>query len=229
MSLGTGIFLSALFLGVVVLFIATKDRWNWKRGFKWLASACVAIFLVAIVLFNFEDLQGAFIRSLPAKPHESLWGLKLGMPESDVRFLKGDPVEDKNTKSKTDEGVLFYRGDNWGAQRWWIMLDEKHKVHSVIFMGSMSAHDGIQGIKIGASVEDVTKKFGQPADVQTSENALSRTYRYPQYNLLFRFTRGKVDSYALRSSQPINLLANEGISKSIAPEFDPSKPYEVVK
>lgn len=35
MELGTGIFLSTLFLGTIALFIATKDRWNWKKILLW--------------------------------------------------------------------------------------------------------------------------------------------------------------------------------------------------
>ena len=31
MSLGTGIFLSALVVSAVVLFLGTKDRWDWPR------------------------------------------------------------------------------------------------------------------------------------------------------------------------------------------------------
>ena len=31
MSLGLGIFLSSLFLGIIFLFVSTKDRWNWKK------------------------------------------------------------------------------------------------------------------------------------------------------------------------------------------------------
>jgi len=31
MTLGLGIFLSSLFLGVIYLFVVTKDRWNWKK------------------------------------------------------------------------------------------------------------------------------------------------------------------------------------------------------
>jgi len=49
MTLGLGIFLSLLFLGTIALFIATKDRWNWKKIILWpLASETLMYWVWAV-------------------------------------------------------------------------------------------------------------------------------------------------------------------------------------
>lgn len=35
MTLGTGLFLSALILSLVILYSVTRDRWNWRRLVFW--------------------------------------------------------------------------------------------------------------------------------------------------------------------------------------------------
>ncbi len=65
MSIGTSIFLSVVLLSVVLLFITTKDRWNWKKIFLFFSSGgiiarllkyfgvlvVIVIFLCVIVFF----------------------------------------------------------------------------------------------------------------------------------------------------------------------------------
>jgi membrane protein YdbS with pleckstrin-like domain len=59
MELGTGILLSAVFLGTVALFIATKDRWNWKKIFLWPLGVIVGLGVVggsiAYLYQQYED------------------------------------------------------------------------------------------------------------------------------------------------------------------------------
>ncbi len=50
MSTGTGIFLSGLIIGLVMLYGQTKDRWNWKTIFKYL------IFVLLGLVFLFYQM-----------------------------------------------------------------------------------------------------------------------------------------------------------------------------
>jgi hypothetical protein len=50
MSTGTGIFLSGLVIGLVMLYGQTKDRWNWKNIFKYL------IFVILGLVFLFYQM-----------------------------------------------------------------------------------------------------------------------------------------------------------------------------
>jgi len=52
MSIGTAIFLSSLFLGLVALFAATKDRWRWGQFVKRLALTVASILLLAALAWG---------------------------------------------------------------------------------------------------------------------------------------------------------------------------------
>ena len=47
MSVGSGLVLSALLLGLVILFVATKDRWRWGRIARWSIGGPAVLFIVA--------------------------------------------------------------------------------------------------------------------------------------------------------------------------------------
>jgi len=48
MTVGTGIFLASLVLGVIALFAITKDRWNWAKIIRSLAIASVGLIAIAV-------------------------------------------------------------------------------------------------------------------------------------------------------------------------------------
>lgn len=87
MELGTGIFLSSLFLGVVALFTVTKDRWNWKKVSLYVFGVPIAVILIGggsyYVYYQYEQR--------PIAQTEYL-GLKLGMSKEDVLTIKGLPL-----------------------------------------------------------------------------------------------------------------------------------------
>ncbi|MSP52190.1 MAG: hypothetical protein EXQ91_07350, partial [Alphaproteobacteria bacterium] len=86
MELGTAILLSAVFLGMVALFIATKDRWNWKKLFLWPFTILLELSVIGVVgylvLLYWEDLP---------RKELGLWGIRLGASFADVKFAKGEP------------------------------------------------------------------------------------------------------------------------------------------
>jgi len=51
-TLGTGIFLSSLLLGTILLFWITKDRWRWPRIIYWLAGGLAAI-IGGLAFYNY--------------------------------------------------------------------------------------------------------------------------------------------------------------------------------
>lgn len=92
MSIGDGIFLSAVLLSIVGLYAATKDRWSWKRIAKWgliLPVAVLAILALGVWLYSVYDERPI--------AQESFEGLKLSSTPADVRFLKGEPIAKYST------------------------------------------------------------------------------------------------------------------------------------
>lgn len=57
MTVGTGIFLSAVFLGIVVLLIGTKDKWTWKALFLYPAIASFVLGLVIAAVAYLQDRE----------------------------------------------------------------------------------------------------------------------------------------------------------------------------
>ena len=84
MSIGTGIFLSSLVIAMLLLFLRTRDRWNWKRFAIRSTAVLGAVFLVGGGLIYSYSLW----QSRPKKQDE-FWDVKLGDTEQDVIFKKG--------------------------------------------------------------------------------------------------------------------------------------------
>lgn len=87
MTVGTGIFLASVVLGGVVLFIATKDRWNWKKIILWPLGVLLVLGVLGgggTYLYLEWPLWGAQVQT-------TYWGISLGDSGGDVRFQKGKP------------------------------------------------------------------------------------------------------------------------------------------
>src|SRR5437867_11361767 len=100
MNLGTGIFLGLIFLGVIWLYVATWQRWRWKRIMAWLfgvIAAPVLCFFAWLWVSNYLD-------SFPRR-EEELWGLKPGMTIEDVLFRKGEPNQKEIGRASCRERV----------------------------------------------------------------------------------------------------------------------------
>jgi hypothetical protein len=89
MSVGTGIFLSALVFAFLILCLFTRDRWHWRRAARWsLVTAGSFALLVAL------GVVGAFVyekvRNMPRK-QTAYAELVLGMTMPEVKYVKGYP------------------------------------------------------------------------------------------------------------------------------------------
>ena len=55
MSTGTGIFLAGLFIGLVMLYGQTKDRWDWTRIFIYLVLLVILAFILFFCFIYFNS------------------------------------------------------------------------------------------------------------------------------------------------------------------------------
>ena len=112
MSLGLSLFLSSIFLGIVALFIATKDRWNWKKIILWpvvgtfvlalLSSASIYLYWrsaerrpVPPQIFSVKDMVELFIAARSPVP-----------PDNQLRERKGlTPEEFEQYKRSITNGA----------------------------------------------------------------------------------------------------------------------------
>jgi hypothetical protein len=197
MTLGTGIFLSAIVLGLIALFIATKDRWNWKKIWLWPISAVFVIGAVAIIVISWDDIKGKM--SFLAPPHIEIEfrGIKLGMLKEDFFFLRGKM--EPTIKTTDDFGPIYELGDEA------FLFDKTGTVAGIFYKGPSYGDKGIQGVRIGDEYTVVTDKFGEPPHTKVVSDGAVKFYRYPEYNLQFKLAKGVVTGYGVRDFAIINL------------------------
>jgi hypothetical protein len=89
MSLGLGLSLSVLFIGVIYLCKGSQESINYSKIIKILAYLFILVPLViglCIVLYNKYT-------NYPRKTNE-YWGIKLGDQKSEIRFFKGGHTDE---------------------------------------------------------------------------------------------------------------------------------------
>lgn len=185
MSLGLGIFLSALTLGIIFLFNATKDRWRWKRIMLWSLGVSVLLpSMAAAVIY-----AAAYVRDWPIAQTE-LWNIKIGTPKEDVLFLKGEPAKRSGTK-----WLYQAQNDYADAIEYAVSFDENR----VRYVAVLTPDSGvsINGIGFGDSYQRVSARLGDAGHISKSNDGLSRILSFPKYNMAVGFGRGQVEFLAI--------------------------------
>jgi len=184
MTIGTGIFLSALFIGFVALVIGTRDRWKWGR-----ILARTAIGIVVLLALGCAGFYGYHLYSERPIRQMELWGIKLGDTEADVTFKKGAPANAK------DESWI-YDGSDYTDKYWVLVSFDYGKVTSVEIRarGGPSSLPYVQRVSGSWTVDDVSKKFGKPSLISTSADETSRILSFRDFNLAFEFEKNAVTS-----------------------------------
>src|SRR5215204_3815114 len=89
MELGTGIFLSALVIAVILLYGITKDRWGWRHFVKRAAVGCLGLVLLSVLVgtgaYLYEEVP------IPVGRQTEYAGIRLGMSQDEVLYIKGYP------------------------------------------------------------------------------------------------------------------------------------------
>lgn len=180
MELGTGIFLSAVFLGIVALFIATKDRWNWKKILLWPSGVLLALAVIGGAgLYLYEKYE-----SRPRKVTE-LWGIALADTASDIKFKKGEPTISK------DGNVWQYRPTETSDYSYAVIF-KGDQIKAIVYFGAMYSAPIIHGVGHYDSPEETNNKLGQPSFVSRSIDELQRIHSYEKYNIMTQYEAGKL-------------------------------------
>ena len=116
MSIGLSILISAVIVSIVQLYLATKDRWNWRKLPRLLIRTFVGLLLLTVLLV--VTLRVATWFSQRPKSVSGLWGINLAATKTDVRFLKGEPQwyspDDRRWAYSTDSSIFVFRFDSRG-------------------------------------------------------------------------------------------------------------------
>lgn len=182
MGLGTSIFLSSILLGIVVIFIFTKDRWNWKKIIvRFIVSILVALISTIIIFIIYEKITER------PKIEKEFLSLTLDLKKSEILFLKGEPNE-----REEDDKVWIY--DNY------FIIFKDDKIRMICYYEKYFGPN-IQGLGIGKELNEILHKFGEPSSISISKNKMERTYCFSKYNVFFVFEKNIVKSYGIYNSQ----------------------------
>jgi hypothetical protein len=185
MTLGMGIFLSALILAAVIMYALTMNRWDRRKiTLRTFISIGVAVLLSAgaAALFMLKD------RLLPLSVQKEYSGLQLGMTMDEVKYAIGFPdavleseIEttgefkgfQKITASKDlkDKKVEDYSEWNFGRSFGYVQTTFDAKNKKLIVVECFSRDRGgacpaIYGIKDGDTEQSVLQRLSTPEKSQ---------------------------------------------------------------
>ncbi|MCD6682096.1 MAG: hypothetical protein LT102_15875 [Burkholderiaceae bacterium] len=185
MTIGSGIFLAALVSSLTFLFIATKDRWRWKRLVVWSVGT-----LTAVVTLTGGALWGYNAWEDRIRPIDEIGSIRLGMTRGDVLFFKGKPAEEV-------EGDWVYREES-GSIAYRVSFTEE-KVDSVLALGESVYLPRFYGISFFSGTRDLELRLGPPDFVATSADGLSRMLHYRSLNLTFGYKKDRLEVVGIRT------------------------------
>ncbi len=200
MTLGTGLFLSTIVASIVALFIATKDRWQWKKIILWSVAGPIALIAVCSALYYGYEKVSDF-----PKVQTEYWGIRLGMPKDDVIFMKGKP-ESSTPDSKSQRETLSYK-DN--RNHYEIFISTSGRVQAVLCIPDSHYSSAIQGIGYQDTFEKVVNKFGQPSRSSNNKDKSERLHHFSKYNVFFGFAKGVVESIGIDDNESIGYTSEK--------------------
>jgi hypothetical protein len=181
MSLALGIFLAALILAAVILFSATKDRWNWRKILLWGFTSIIATIAVIALVF--------WRQSLPRAENE-LFGVSLGDSVSDVKFRKGKP-------SSEVFGYIWTYPYSVGGAYCFVEFYQNAVDQIFLFPVSRDLPFSFQGISFGSSLKDIGRVFGTPSRVDESDDDMYRLVSFSDYNIAFMLRQNSTVGVAI--------------------------------
>ena len=134
--------------GIVVLYLGTRDQWDWSRLLRRVVFALVVVVGGVAGWIHWSSLP-------PTTPIAELWDVPLGVSEGDVRFLKGEPTE------VVDPRTWVYAVDRSRTYRL-TFADSGEIVRILVDPGpGYSSGVSLLGIRQGFGVERLIDRLGE--------------------------------------------------------------------
>lgn len=184
MEAGTGIFWGLLVLALVVLYLKTRDRWNWR---KIVVRSTLLVFGLAACIWL--GLWGTSWHQNRVIAVTEFLGVKLTDTTTDIKFKKGKP------KYEGNDGFWAFVGPDNDYES--IVLIRDKKLRAIQYVGKCTYCHNVFGLGISTSYDQVLEKLGQPTHVASSEDSLRRIASFDQWNLFFQLEEGKVVSLGM--------------------------------
>jgi len=180
MDIGTGIFLGMASLSVIALYIATRDRWKWRRIIVRGGAGFCALLLV---IWGGLAATAAYENRIVSV--HAYQGLLVTDSKPDVRFKKGEPTE-------ISKEIWAYPSDAQALDT--VVLFSGEQIRAIFYGGTCTYCNTLNGMNIGTGYDTVIEKLGQPTTVSSSKDGLSRYLSFKDTNMVVRMARGRVDA-----------------------------------
>ena len=195
MTLGTGVFLSAIFLGIVALLIGTKEKWTWKGLFLYPLLVIVVLgSVITAAIYGYG--QGYYGPNKIGKEMEYA-GIRLRSTKSDVLFAKGKPIKEE---APDDMGeVVFTYGDSDFLIWVWFGKDGLVSgVSAACNPGSNHKLPSLKNISNRSDLSSIQGRLGKADFVKDIDGGVSRVYGFPRYNLRVAYCGGEMELLGIR-------------------------------
>lgn len=209
-SVGVGIFFGAVFLGLIYLYVNTRDRWNWSRIAK--RTLMVLVVLIAIPVAIGVGVVG--YEKWGERPHliTSLEGISIGDKLSDVAFKHGvfekrEVTEGAVKKYADEESYVSKQGRTSFEVRGEIVRSVGY-----ICNGKELDFTRVNGIQCGNTGDAIVKEaFGDKVRVlcerQPDANFLPTiVFDVVEYGTRFGVVQNKVGAFFISSKDELQSL-----------------------
>ena len=174
MTLGSGVFLSSLVLGTVVLYLFTRDRWSWRRIGGVTAAGASALILVAAGVTSWNDARQE--RDAAGQVEENRRRREIVIGDHLVRVLQRQGVPDTIFNDAELGLVVGYWDDYknmWDSEKIFYFTPDSI-VREIRFIGDRTTliEYGWQpddGITLGVSQDSVLSSLGKPCAQKVDE------------------------------------------------------------
>lgn len=183
MTTGEGIFWGLVFIGLILLYAVTRDRWRWKKIGKW-----VALLLLVPILGIGAWVGGTHYVDSRAKVQSEFWGVSPGISKDELIFRKGKPDQEE------DEYLVYGKGDD---NVYYVVNFRNGKVRAiqaVVPSGKTYNLPTMQGISSYSSLDDIERKFGAADKMSETKDKTRRLFSYLKYGVFFTLEKGTVVS-----------------------------------
>jgi len=191
MTLGLGIFLSSLFLGIIYIFVSTKDRWNWKKIlFVW--PLCIVLVVGVIggagfyIYNHYENKHKTYNRYID---------IPLNAPESDLFFLKGHEYLKKDYTR--DKSFVFYQYEIKDKYQFNVILKDNKIWRISCYSDTSYDCPSLNKIQIHDSANKVKERLGEPNHVSSNDDNTQRIWAYEQFNIYMMLSKGKINGIGI--------------------------------
>jgi hypothetical protein len=208
MSLGLGIFLSVV---LIIVVWQVDKRGAWRKFGKltaWL-GAVVIVGGAAIGGYVWWDEHstararartiGEEAKLVKAGTLTEYWGVKLGMSQDEVVYLKGSPT--KRDEAKGDSLAMWSWGDNYEHVVLW---DADGRVNGVVCNSDvLGACESVAGVRSDTLESELLATLGPPK-ISPNFSFAGKVYRYDTNTVSWQFIleRERVRTIVLSSVEP---------------------------